>query len=140
MTGNWGNDRLDGGNGNDGVYGMGGNDRLMGGPGNDYLAGDVGTDVISGGRGRDTFAYSAFGQFLFGGGGIDIITDFNPRGGDLIILQIAYEFGIDTFAELKTGMRMRNGDTVMNFGAGDVLVLQDVNIGQLRADDFLIFS
>ena len=115
MTGNWGNDRLDGGPGNDGVYGMGGDDRVSGGSGNDYLAGDVGTDIVSGGRGADTFAYTANGPFLFGGGsGIDIITDFDPRGRDhdLLIMQINYAFGVSTFAQLRAGMVTSRGDTI----------------------------
>jgi Ca2+-binding RTX toxin-like protein len=143
LHGGWGNDRVDGGAGNDGVYGQGGNDRISGGPGDDYLAGDVGTDIVSGGSGADTFAYTANGGFLFGGGsGIDRITDFDPKGGDhdLLIMQINYNFGVSDFAALKRGMRMDRGDTVMNFGNGDVLILEDVRINQLRADDFLIFG
>ena len=136
LLGSWGNDRLDGGPGNDGVYGGGDNDRLTGGSGNDYLAGEAGFDVITGGSGRDTFGYNAFGIFLFGGSGVDIITDFSPRGGDLIIMQIAFEFGVDNFAELKAGMRVRNGDTHMDFGNGDDLVLRDIRPSQLHANDF----
>lgn len=142
VLGDWGNDRLDGGAGNDGVYGGGGNDRLTGGPGNDYLGGEAGTDLISGGGGKDTFSYTANGNFLFGGGGIDRITDFDPNGADddLMIMLINYGFGIDSFADLKRGMRMSRGDTVMNFGNGDILILEDVTIRELRADDFLIFG
>ena len=142
LHGGWGNDRLNGGTGNDGVYGQGGNDRLSGGPGDDYVAGDVGRDVVSGGSGSDTFAYTANGPFLLGGSGIDRITDFDPRGADhdLLIMLINYNFGVNDFAALRRGMRMDHGDTVMNFGNGDVLILENVKISQLQADDFLIFG
>lgn len=142
LHGGWGNDRLDGGAANDGVYGQGGNDRISGGPGDDYLAGDVGTDVVSGGSGSDTFAYTANGPFLLGGSGIDRITDFEPNGRDhdLLIMLVNYNFGVNDFADLKRGMRMDHGDTVMNFGNGDVLILENVRIGQLHAEDFLIFG
>lgn len=142
MTGGWGNDRLDGGPGNDGVYGGGGNDHLTGGSGNDYLAGEAGKDIISGGSGADTFGYNAFGRFLFGGSGIDRITDFDPKGRDhdLLIMQIVPEFNVHDFSALKAGMQMRNGNTIMDFGNGDILILEGVNKNQLSADDFLIFG
>lgn len=143
LLGSWGNDRLSGGAGNDAVTGGGGNDRLSGGAGNDRLAGEGGTDVLTGGSGLDTFYYTANGNFLPGAGsGIDLITDFEPVGQDhdTIVMLINYSFGVSTFADLKRGMRMDHGDTVMNFGGGDVLILQDIRIRQLHADDFLIFG
>ena len=46
---------LDGGNGNDSLYGEWGNDMLGGGAGNDLLNGGFGYDVAFGGSGYDTF-------------------------------------------------------------------------------------
>jgi Ca2+-binding RTX toxin-like protein len=143
LLGDWGNDRLNGGAGADSVTGSGGNDRLKGGPGNDRISGEGGTDIMTGGSGLDTFYYTANGNFLPGAGhGFDRITDFDPAGRDHddIVMLINYGFGVSTFAELKRGMRMDHGDTVMNFGGGDILVLENVRINQLRADDFLIFG
>jgi serralysin len=141
LLGNWGNDRLNGGTGSDAVTGGGGNDRLIGGAGNDRISGEGGRDVMSGGSGLDTFYYTANGNIIPGAGhGFDRITDFDPVGQDHddIVMLINYGFGVSTFADLKRGMRMSQGDTVMNFGGGDILVLEDIRISQLRADDFLI--
>lgn len=142
LLGDWGNDRLDGGRGFDYVMGQGGNDRLRGGPGDDTIAGDVGRDIMTGGSGLDNFLYTANGPFLFGGHGFDTITDFDPRGrdGDLVTLMINSAFGVFNFQQLRAGMQQINGDTVMNFGNGDVLVLQDVRINELSADNFSIFQ
>jgi Ca2+-binding RTX toxin-like protein len=142
LLGDWGNDRLSGGAGFDYVMGQGGNDRLFGGPGDDTMSGDVGRDVLTGGSGLDNFLYTANGPFLFGGHGIDIITDFDPRGrdGDLITLLINYNFGVSNFAQLRAGMQQNNGDTIMDFGNGDILVLLDVRIAELSAQNFSIFQ
>src|SRR3712207_7621788 len=57
-----GNDRLDGGRGDDVLIGGGGNDRLSGRQGDDDLRGGIGNDLILGGGGNDR---------LDGGGGLD---------------------------------------------------------------------
>jgi len=46
-------DELAGGQGDDQLYAAGGNDRLSGGAGDDYLFGDAGADTFSGGDGDD---------------------------------------------------------------------------------------
>lgn len=146
ILGRWGNDRLSGGPGFDAVFGSGGDDRLSGGPGDDKLSGEGGRDVLTGGSGLDIFYYTANGNFLPGAGhGIDIITDFDPRGrdGDIITMLINYGFGVSNFAQLRAGMQQINGDVVMNFGGDldpDILVLRDTRIGELSADNFLIFG
>jgi Ca2+-binding RTX toxin-like protein len=142
LMGNWGNDRLNGGSGFDYVMGEGGNDRLFGGPGDDHIAGDVGRDIMTGGSGLDNFLYTANGFFLFGGHGFDTITDFDPRGrdDDLVTLMINAQFGVFNFQQLRAGMQQIRGDTVMDFGNGDVLVLQDVRINELSSDNFIIFQ
>lgn len=143
ILGRWGNDRLSGGPGFDAVFGSGGDDRISGGPGDDKLSGEGGRDVLSGGSGLDIFYYTANGNLLPGAGhGIDIITDFDPRGrdGDILTMLINYGFGVSTFGQLRAGMQQDRGNTVMDFGGGDVLVLLDVRIGELSADNFLIFG
>ncbi|MGV3551570.1 calcium-binding protein [Rhizobium sp.] len=143
ILGGWGNDRLNGGRGFDYVMGGGGNDRVIGGPGDDTLSGEGGRDILTGGRGLDNFLYTANGNWLPGAGhGVDIITDFEPRGrdADLITMLINYNFGVSTFAQLRAGMQQRNGDTIMDFGGGDVLILRDVRIAELSADNFFLFG
>ncbi len=64
---------LDGGNGNDTLFGLAGADTLNGGDGNDTLNGGVDTsaDVLNGGAGNDTFNSVGFGDVIAGGTGID---------------------------------------------------------------------
>lgn len=66
-----GHDALDGGLGNDILYGQGGNDRLRGGQGD---------DILYGGAGADTFVWAAADM------GNDVIRDFNIADGDRIDL------------------------------------------------------
>jgi Ca2+-binding RTX toxin-like protein len=89
-------DTLQGGQGNDLLFGNGGDDTLQGGPGNDLLMGGAGDDrltggpngdILSGGAGNDTFIFPALNQSLPGvtGGNnnFDVIVDF-VHGQDLI--------------------------------------------------------
>jgi Ca2+-binding RTX toxin-like protein len=58
------------------LNGGGGNDRLYGDAGNDYLDGGLGKDVLSGGWGRDTFI---FRSSVNAKTSVGTITDFNVR-------------------------------------------------------------
>ncbi len=66
-----GNDTLNGGAGNDILYGQGGNDFLIGG---------AGDDILYGGTGADTFVWNS------GDVGNDVIKDFNYNEGDRLSL------------------------------------------------------
>ncbi|WP_416310591.1 retention module-containing protein [Pseudomonas sp. W03] len=66
-----GNDILEGGTGNDLMFGQGGNDKLIGGPGD---------DIMFGGTGADEFVWKA------GDTGHDVIKDFNIAEGDTLNL------------------------------------------------------
>jgi Ca2+-binding RTX toxin-like protein len=65
LFGNIGDDRIDGGPGNDSIKGNDGNDVLTGGAGNDILYGQVGNDILNGGLGNDK---------IVGGDGDDSLT------------------------------------------------------------------
>jgi Ca2+-binding RTX toxin-like protein len=62
---------LEGGEGNDLIFGDGGADLLLGGAGDDMLSGGAGNDTLEGGPGRDR---------LDGGPGDDLLRD-GPDGG-----------------------------------------------------------
>ena len=64
-----GNDTLNGGAGDDLIFGQEGNDTIIGGAGN---------DVIYGGSGADMFVYNAITD------GVDTIKDFDDSAGDLL--------------------------------------------------------
>jgi Ca2+-binding RTX toxin-like protein len=97
------NDLLDGGPGNDILYGQQGNDVLRGGDGNDILYGGGGNDFLDGGAGRNQ---------LYGGAGNDVLVGNSPdeviHGGS----------GLDT---LLTSMAAQDVEGFLNSGdvAGD---------------------
>lgn len=139
IYGNQGGDRLSGGSGYDQVYGGQGRDRIFGGPGNDTLEGAGNKDILTGADGADMFLFYAWPSY----GGVshlDVITDFQPRGrGEFINIELDPELGISSFAQLRAIMVQDGDDVVMSFGGVDILVLEDVRIGQLSADDFSIY-
>ena len=85
------NNTIDGGDGDDWLYGdhpntgpafVGGSDVLYGGNGHDMIEGNFGADILSGGAGSDRFWYDKFDSGV-GAGNRDVITDFQP-GADWI--------------------------------------------------------
>ena len=79
MQGGNSNDLMLGGIGNDTIQGNDGNDTILGGDGNDTLFGVNGVDVLTGGNGADRFRWTNNGSF-------DTITDFSNPDGDQISL------------------------------------------------------
>lgn len=67
----WHNDRIDGGAGNDTIYGYSGHDLLRGGEGNDQLFGGAHNDILEGGHGHDLLNGGADQDNLDGGDGND---------------------------------------------------------------------
>lgn len=117
ITGEGGGDRLLGMRGRDGLWGGAGNDRLSGGEGRDRVNGGAGDDVLNGGSGGDRFVFDA---------GTDRIEDFSLREGDRLVLDDALWGGglsraevVDRFADVV------KGDVVLDFGAGNVLRIED---------------
>jgi Ca2+-binding RTX toxin-like protein len=76
MEGGAGNDRLFGNSGDDVLNGDDGDDTLFGSLGDDVLNGGAGSDTLSGGSGADRFVFDALGA------GVDQITDFGT--GDVL--------------------------------------------------------
>jgi serralysin len=132
-----GADWLWGGSGNDSIYGYIGSDRLYGGSGNDTLSGGRQSDVISGGSGADVFLFRAW---PFEGSQLDTITDFDPRErGEHVQLQLsAFDYGLATFSDLKSLMFEDDGDIILDFDGDNILVLKNLRIEQLSANDFQI--
>jgi Ca2+-binding RTX toxin-like protein len=138
IYGDLGGDRLSGGRGGDIINGYRGKDRIFGGPGNDTIEGGTHKDVITGGSGADLFRFVAWPSYV-DGSHLDVITDFDPSGlGEYISISIQPELEITKFSQLRAMMIQDGDDVVLSFGAVDMLVLEDVRIGQLRADDFFI--
>jgi Ca2+-binding RTX toxin-like protein len=74
---------IEGGDGDDILYGGAGNDKISGGDGNDFIYGHDGQDIIDGGRGRDEIHGGKDGDIIYGGSGNDKI--FGGEGIDHIM-------------------------------------------------------
>lgn len=104
LIGTDGDDAITAYGGGDYAFGRDGADVIDGGDGNDYLFGGIDDDVINGGDGNDT---------LFGDAGTDVLI--GDKGNDRMVGGA----GADTFV-FRSGF---GHDTVMDFGAGDVVDL-----------------
>ncbi|MCU0524755.1 MAG: hypothetical protein MUF72_08005 [Elainella sp. Prado103] len=118
LSGNGGDDRIAGGASEDLISGGVGNDRLRGDAGLDVLEGGVGNDVLDGGDGNDTLLGGPGNDELSGGAGEDML-----RGGD----------GQDT-------LRGGDGADTLRGGAGDDILIpgagKDVMKGGSGSDTF----
>ena len=74
IYGSTGNDKLNGGNGNDTIYGGEGADKIEGGKGNDHIHGGAGNDYLNGNSGDDTFYWDAGNDVYAGGSGYDTLS------------------------------------------------------------------
>ena len=109
-------DEIDGGRGNDRIFGSAGDDRIDGGDGNDKLFGEAGADDLEGGKGNDQLFGGDGADRLSGGAGRDVLD-----GGA----------GDDTF-ELN-----RNDDSkdVLRGGDGTDTIVSD-NDGDFQFENF----
>ena len=114
-----------------------------GGRGNDILSGGAGRDSLAGGRGADRFVFKAES-------GVDVITDFNARGGEVIDL-VALNLGGEAapgdgeenvvgpvFADFKAARISENaeGHAVITLGEGHRITLIGVAGDDLTVANF----
>jgi Ca2+-binding RTX toxin-like protein len=137
ITGMDGNDKLWGGDGNDAIQGTDGNDKIWGGAGFDRMTGGAGKDTLWGGTETDAFIFSAGGKFG-PGSDTDIIKDIDTEGDDMDDIQImSLDGSIDSFADIMKHADQDGKDVRINFGNGDVLILEGVKKGDLSAELFM---
>lgn len=130
LVGGAGNDELDGDAGNDKLYGGSGKDWLSGGTGKDLLDGGLGIDYMRGQDGSDTFVFST--KY-----GADTITDFDAVGSDHDVIDLSGLKSVTSFADLKAHhLSVDGADILIDGGNGDTLLLQNVKLKTLDADDF----
>jgi VCBS repeat-containing protein len=77
-----GDDTIDGGAGNDTIFGQNGNDTITGGAGDDWIDGGSGNDTIRGGTGADFIDGDTGNDTIYGDDGDDII--YGWTGNDTI--------------------------------------------------------
>jgi Ca2+-binding RTX toxin-like protein len=139
ITGMGGNDKLWGGDGNDGIIGMDGNDKIWGNAGYDRITAGAGKDTIWGGSETDAFIFTAGGKFG-PGSDIDIIKDIDldPQSEAMDDIQImSLDASIDSFADIMKHAAQDGKDVRIDFGNGDVLVLEGVKKADLSAELFM---
>ena len=73
------NDKLNGGEGPDLLFGLDGDDDINAGAGADIISGGPGDDMLTGGEGADIFAFANIDN------GIDRIIDFDPREDSIML-------------------------------------------------------
>ncbi|NJM30097.1 MAG: calcium-binding protein, partial [Rhizobiales bacterium] len=122
-----GNDALYGGNDNDELVGDEGADLLGGGNGNDILEGGTGNDRMFGNAGIDTFVFEIADDS-------DTIMDFADNA-DRIDLT-SYDFANANVA--KSFAAQVGANVVFNFGAGDILTVNNITLAQLTGVDFIL--
>ena len=147
---------LNGGRGNDTLFGADGHDILTGDSENDILRGQSGQDVLNGGRGNDTLFGGNQFDHLSGGHGDDVLDDFQGitiynggAGRDIFVIhndaQVDwiqdFELGVDqirlagsiTFEQLEiTG----HVNSFLSFQGEQIGVLLGVNPNDLDASNF----
>jgi hypothetical protein len=118
-----------GSNFNDTITGDEFDNNLDGQDGDDSITGGAGNDTLTGAAGADTFVFAD-------GFGFDTVTDFNQGQSDKI--DLSGVTGVTDFATLQTLATQSGADTVIDFGDGDVITLNNVNLANLTANDFVI--
>ena len=128
LTGGFASDTLRGGKGGDTLFGQTGDDRLFGENGNDRLFGGSGDDTLTGGRGADHFGFN---------GGQDRIRDFKDNVDSIEIAAFLLAFGT-TVQDIVDDARLKNGNTVLDLGSGNILTVNGLKDASLLADDLVI--
>lgn len=132
LEGGTGNDRLDGGAGTDTVLGGAGDDVLVAGGGKDWLSGGAGQDTLTGGDGRDTFVFLS-------GDGVDHYTHFDTAI-DRILIDPDWLIPGARFSDyVKAYIRLTDDGAIIDFGNGDVIVIDDLTLSGNAASAFGVF-
>jgi serralysin len=127
---------LEGGRGDDTLYGSGNADTLIGNAGNDMLWGNDGDDTIDGGAGDDMIQGGAGADWLDGGSGNDQI--YGGTGSDTLYGGAGDDF-LDGMADNDILWGGAGNDTLAG-GAGDDLLIggagSNILTGGMGADVF----
>jgi serralysin len=110
------------------LIGDSGNNHLWGLDGDDTLDGGAGDDYLLGGNGNDTFVYST---------GRDTITDFVTGAGGVDVIDLRALTSIQSLSEVLSIATQVGANTVVDFGGGNTLTLQNVTKTTLVSGDFL---
>lgn len=130
---------VDGGAGDDVIFGDWGDETLNGGDGNDVLGGFYGNDFLTGGAGADVFVFERYEDPYYGfvdGQGDDVITDFDPLLDIIGFTDDPFDGIYDPFADM---IETAEGVLIQYADNGSVLVqgvvLADLNAQNVVTDD-----
>jgi len=125
-------DVLSGGNGINVLNGGAGDDQLFANGEDDQVSGGAGNDTITMGTGDDRLDFR-------NGDETDTVTDFNAGAGSEDQIILTFHSAATSFAQMQmAGMFSQQGaDTHIDLGGGDLIVLNNVNVGDLHQDDFI---
>lgn len=129
LNGGTGEDILYGYDGGDTLNGGADNDVLFGGLGDDTLAGDGGNDYLRGGLGNDTFIFAA-------SAGDDVIGDFTAGAASDDVVELQSLTGFSAFADVTAAATQTGADTVIDLGVDGSITLAGINVASLHEDDF----
>ncbi|MEP4196742.1 MAG: tandem-95 repeat protein [Aliishimia sp.] len=145
IFGFFGADAIKGGNGDDDIRADGSADTIEGGAGRDRIVGGNGKDTVWGGAGNDTlFGGGGHGNgdglrdvFVFksaanGGGGFDIIRDFENNIDKIDMSESGYSDAADVIADAS----QVGADVEINFDFAGLLRINDFTLADLNAGDF----
>ena len=104
------NIKVDGGTGNDIIWGSDANETILGGEGNDQLFGGIGTDILTGGNGADEFHFTKTSTN-------STITDFDVNSGDT--LKFFNKGGADFKLD---SIEMSNNNLKINYGGSEEFI------------------
>ncbi len=114
------------------LIGDNGSNLIAGQDGNDFLDGYAGNDTLFGGAGADIFSFKA-------GSGQDVVGDFTPAGSEhdtILIGPNVNGSGIVDYTSLQSHLSQSGADVLIDLGAGNSVLLQNVQLAQLTAADF----
>ena len=126
VLGSYHSDELTGDDGDNLLNGINGNDVLRGNGGQDVLHGGVGADRLLGGDGADTFRFEP-------GDGDDIVLDFTDTEDRIDLVK----FSLSGFDDLTITSESSNTKIDLTDHGGGTILLQDFDINNLDATDFL---
>jgi Ca2+-binding RTX toxin-like protein len=111
---------VNGGDGNDILFGLGAAAVLDGGAGNDILYGTAGNDILTGGSGNDTLIGGLGNDQLTGGSGADV---FSFLGGNAAaVSDRLISLGADTISDFESGSdKIQINAGIFGLNAGDSL-------------------
>ncbi|WP_458098401.1 Ig-like domain-containing protein [Roseomonas sp. WA12] len=103
-------------------------DALVGGSGADTITGGAGDQALRGNGGADRFEFSP-------GHGRDVVADFDPSDGDVLVL-VGFGPSLDSASDVLAAARQAGPDVLLLTGPDSSITLRDFPLGSVSDDVF----